>query len=232
MISVIVIALNEERVIKQTLVQLLALRDEADIEILLVDGGSTDRTVEIGSRYVTVVQGTKGRAQQLNRGAVEAKGDILFFVHADMFVPRGAIAAIKSCIDSGCEGGGFSNQFDRYNRRIKLLGRILNLRLFGREHTQKKGLFFGDNGIFVSRTAYVALGGFNCIPIMEDYDFSWRLRRRGRVGWIRNPILTVSSRRHEKEGFLRTRLQWIAIKVLYRFGVPPIYLARLYPDSR
>lgn len=232
MISLIVISLNEEGVIESTLKQLLSLKHEAAIELLLVDGGSSDRTVEIGSRYATVIHSERGRAKQLNCGATRAKGDILFFVHSDMFVPFGALSAINACIEQGYEGGGFSNQFDRHNRRIKTLGRLLNLRLFGSEHTQRRKLFFGDNGIFVRRDIFEMLGGFKSIPIMEDYDFALRLRGRGRVTWISKPVLTVSSRRHEKEGFLKTRAQWIAIKLLYRLGVSPFYLTRLYPDSR
>ena len=169
---------------------------------------------------------------QLNAGARQARGDILFFVHADMVVPRGALRIIKEKLTwEGYDGGGFSNEFSEHNRRIKSLGRTLNLRVRDNDHAANT-IFFGDNGIFVKHNVFDALGGFRPLPIMEDYDFSARMRRRFRVVRIENPRLVVSPRRHVKSGFVRTRLQWVIIKRLYKLGVSPSLLAKWYGDVR
>ncbi len=93
-------------------------------------------------------------------------------------------------------------------------------------------IFFGDNGIFVKRTVFEALGGFKTIPIMEDYDFSKRLQEQFSVVRIGAPRLVVSPRRHVEAGFIKTRMQWILIKRLYQVGVSPHVLARWYRDVR
>lgn len=231
-ISVIVPTLDEEVLIERTLCGILARRDEAKLEVIVADGGSRDHTVAVAERYARVVCADRGRARQLNGAAREATGEILFFVHADMELPPGAIAEVRQkVLVEGYDGGGFSNVFSRHNTRIKRLGRLLNLRLLDNDHARNT-IFFGDNGIFVRRRVFDALGGFLEIPIMEDYDFSTRLRRRYRSVRILSPRLIVSARRYEGAGFVRTRLQWIVISALYRLGCPPRLLARLYRDVR
>jgi len=231
-ISVIVPTLDEEAFIERTLRGILARRDEATLEVIVADGGSRDQTIAIAERHAKVVRAERGRAWQLNRAAREATGEILFFVHADMDLPPGAIAEIRRKVFiEGFDGGGFSNVFSRHNTRIKRLGRILNLRLRDNDH-QGNTVFFGDNGIFVRRRVFDALGGFLEIRIMEDYDFSTRLRRGYRSVRILSPRLVVSPRRHERAGFLLTRLQWMIIGALYRLGCPPHLLSRLYGDDR
>lgn len=231
-ISVIVPTLDEETAIEHTLRGILARRDEADVEVIVADGGSRDRTVAIAQRYARVVHADRGRARQLNGAAREATGKILFFVHADMELPSGAIAAVRQKVQlEGYDGGGFSNVFARHNAQIKRLGRVLNLRLRDNDH-DRNTVFFGDNGIFVRRDVFDALGGFRDIPIMEDYDFSTRLRSHHRAVRIQSPPLVVSARRHERAGFVRTRLRWIVVKQLYLLGCPPRLLARLYRDVR
>lgn len=231
-ISVIVPALDEEKLIEQTLCGILERRGEAKLEVIVADGGSRDRTVAVAERYAKVVKTGRGRAQQLNGAAREATGEILFFVHADMELPPGAIAAVRRTIlVEGYHGGGFSNVFSRHNARIKRLGRVLGLRIRDNDHASNT-IFFGDNGIFVRRAAFNACGGFHDMPIMEDYDFSTRLRRRHRSVRILSPRLVVSPRRHEGVGFLRTRLQWIIIHLLFQLGCPPRLLARMYRDVR
>ncbi len=231
-ISVVVPTLDEGSVIEPTLRTILERRAEADIEVIVADGGSHDRTIAIAERFGRVVSAERGKARQLNAGARAAAGDVLFFVHADMEIPPGALAELRRVIEQeGYDGGGFSNVFARHNDRIKQLGRVMNLRLRDNDHARNT-VFFGDNGIFVRRAVFEALGGFKDIPIMEDYEFSTRLRSRYRVIRIQSPRLVVSPRRHERAGFVRTRLQWILVKRLFMLGVPPRLLARLYRDVR
>ena len=232
MISIIIPTYNEKSSIEKTLVQLNALDCVCDKEILVVDGGSSDNTIFIALKYARVVSSIKGKANQLNEGAKMSKGDILFFVHADMFVPNEGLNAIVSQIEEGYNGGGFANIFDTHNEKIKQLGTLMNLRFFSKKEQADRNIFYGDNGIFVQKEVFLALNGFKKIPIMEDYDFSFRMRKYFKVKQIKDVKLILSSRRHLEAGFFKTRFQWIMIKKLYLLGVSPHLLDRWYRDVR
>jgi rSAM/selenodomain-associated transferase 2 len=232
MISIIIPTYNEESSIEKTLVQLNALHCVCDKEILVVDGGSSDNTIFIALKYARVVSSIKGKANQLNTGVKYSKGRILFFVHADMFVPNESLNAIINQINEGFDGGGFANVFDSHNERIKRFGTIMNLRFFNNKEQADRCIFYGDNGIFVKRKVFQDLGGFKKIPIMEDYDFSYRMRKYFKVKQIKDVKLILSSRRHLEAGFFKTRFQWIVIKKLYILGVSPHLLDSWYRDVR
>lgn len=232
MISIVIPTYNEETVIETTLQNLKELECIAESEIIVADGGSSDKTVSIAKKYASVISSSKGKAIQLNTGARTAIGDILFFVHADMTLPKDALKVIEHKInDEGYSGGGFANVFSSYNEKIKLLGRLLNLRIINREQSDSK-IFYGDNGIFVKKSIFEKLGGFKEIPIMEDYDFSVRLKKEFRAVKIDDPKIIVDSRRHINSGFIKTRVQWITIRKLYKLGVSPFLLAKWYKDVR
>ena len=231
MISVIIPTYNEERYLVRTIESVLRQGDGVAYEIIVGDGGSSDGTVALARHYARVVCCEKGRGAQLNTAAEAATGTIFFFLHAHVALPPGALAMIERKIGEGYDGGGFSNVFSEHNGRIKRLGRVLNVRFRDNDHAGNT-IFFGDNGIFVRRAVFEALGGFKTIPIMEDYDFSKRLRQQYRVVRIGAPRLIVSPRRHVKAGFVKTRMQWILIKRLYQLGVSPQALARWYRDVR
>jgi len=231
-ISVIIPTYNEAECIGQTLRMLLKLHCKSGYEVIVADGGSQDQTAAIASRYVSVIQSEKGRAKQMNAGANIANGTILFFAHADMTFSETTLQAICDTVNmEGIDGGGFANVFDHHNRRIKRLGRIMNLR-FRKKEQSDRHIFYGDNGIFVRKEAFEKLGGFKEIPIMEDYDFSMRMKSAFKVKLIKEPPLILSARRHLKTGFIKTRLQWILIKKLYLLGVSPVRLDRWYKDVR
>lgn len=231
MISIIIPVFNEAVFIEATLQHLQDL-NEYSVEIIVVDGGSTDETVAIASRYAKIIRSGKGKGLQLNTAAKEAAGEILFFVHADMIVPVGALAAIhKHILIDGFDGGAFINIFSDYNNRIKSLGRIMNLRIRKREQSDRC-IFYGDNGIFVRKRVFYQLKGFKEIPIMEDYDFSVRMKKSFKVGVIKEPKLILHPRRHVKDGFIRTRMKWILIKKLYLLGISPQKLEKWYGDIR
>ena len=228
MISIIIPVINEAGFIENMLQSLLMLRDEANFEILIADGGSSDATIQIASQHARIVKSPAGRAIQQNTAARQASGDIFFFAQAHMTIPKGTLRTIQKTITrDNYDGGGFSNLFSGHNEKIKRLGRILNFRFFDNDHGENT-IFFGDNGIFVRKTVFEAMGGFREIPIMEDYDFSQRLRENYRVKRILQPRLLISPRRHLENGFLKTRLQWILIKKLYLLGVSPERLNRWY----
>ena len=232
MISIIVPTYNEESIVETTLRGIQDRTDEAECEIIVADGKSTDRTAEVSRSWAKVIISERSRSQQLNAGAAAANGHILFFLHADATLPCGALRAIGEKINyDGYDGGGFSNIFSSHNDKIKRLGRLMNLRVRDNDRMNNT-LFFGDNGIFVKKSVFEALRGFREMPIMEDYDFSDRMRKQFRVVRIMQPRLIVSPRRHLKAGFVKTRLQWILIRKLYLLGVRPKLLARLYPDER
>jgi len=232
MISIIIPTYSEEAVLEKTLIQLMRLKSESDLEIIISDGGSHDGTIDIANRYAQVIKAEKGKAKQLNAGAKRASGDILFFVHADMHVPAGAMRKIEQEIyKNDFDGGGFLNVFDRHNQKIKKLGRILHLGLSNKSQAERK-IFYGDNGIFVRKNVFKELGGFKELPIMEDYDFSKRLLARYKVCLIKAPKLVLDARRHIKDGFLKTRLKWMLIKRLYLLGLSPTKLNHWYNDIR
>ena len=232
MISVIIPTYNEDDSIEQALQSLLCLKCRSGYEVIVADGDSKDHTVPIASKYASVIKSDKGKAKQMNAGANVAKGNIFFFAHADMAFPETTLQAIDNVINlEGYDGGGFSNVFDQYNKRIKRLGRIMNMRFRNKEQSDRN-IFYGDNGIFVRKEAFDELGGFKEIPIMEDYDFSMRMRSKYRVKLIEEPPLVVSARRHIQSGFIKTRLQWIVIKKLYLMGVSAETLVQWYKDVR
>ncbi|MFN2440156.1 MAG: TIGR04283 family arsenosugar biosynthesis glycosyltransferase [Chitinophagaceae bacterium] len=232
MISIIIPTYNEEGLIQKTLARLNELRSEADFEIIVSDGCSNDKTVELIHGLTKVIRSNKGKGKQLNAGAEHAKGDILFFVHADMYVPNGALKIINGAIhEDGFDGGGFLNIFNIHHNKIKILGRIMHLGLSKKGQAERK-IFYGDNGIFVRREIFEQMGGFKEISIMEDYDFSMRMRSQFKVCLIAEPKLVVDARRHIKDGFLKTRLKWMVIKWLYLLGFSPNKLNELYDDIR
>ena len=232
MISIIILTYNEAACIEKTLQNLKQLKCQMPVEILLADGGSTDATVEIAKKYARIVKTEKGKARQINAAAAAAKGKVLFFIHADMELHDNTLEAICHQIEEGFDGGGFANIFDEHNSKIKQFGTLLNFRFLKNQEQSDRNIFYGDNGIFVKKAIFEKLGGFKDLPIMEDFDFSVRMRSMFKVRKIREPKLVVSARRHIKSGFLKTRLQWIIIKKLYLLGVSPQRLAKWYKDVR
>src|SRR5258708_6388838 len=170
LISVIIPTLNEEVNLPVTLRQ---LADRPDVELIVVDGGSTDRTVEIAQQFTPYVFVTHaGRARQMNEGARHATGDILLFLHADTFLLPGALDEIqRRIITVGAVGGAFDLGIDSPRKFSRLVARMASQR------SRVLRLPYGDQGIFVWRQVFEALGGFPEIPIMEDIAFARRLRR-------------------------------------------------------
>ncbi len=233
MISVIIVAYNEEEHIKSIITTLKKQHYSGDYEIILADGNSTDKTVLLAEQEsISVVICRKGKACQMNDAAKVAHGDVLFFVHADMKLANNTLSAIQNKMSLGYDGGGFANIFDTHNDKIKKLGTWMNFRFFSKKEQSDKGIFYGDNGIFVKHEVFNTLTGFKEIPIMEDFDFSKRMRQDFKIIKIKEPPIVLSSRRHIKAGFYKTRFQWVAIKKLYLWGVSPKLLNKWYGDIR
>ena len=221
MISVIVLTLDEEVHLPACL---LALADQAPHELIVVDGGSVDRTVEIASAAgARVILSERGRAPQANRGAAAAAGDVLLFVHADTRLAPGALALIEQTLaaDPGIVGGSFTMRFDDRRTPYPLFAVLSDL------HHRLSSSLYGDRGIFVRRRAFMALGGFRPLPFMEDYEFGRRLRRRGRIRILRRPVMT-SAREFRRQGSLILGAKVWACLLAYRLGVAPERLRRFY----
>jgi len=222
MISVIVPTLNEEAALPRLLAGLAG--ETPAPEIIVVDGGSDDATRRLARRTgARVVRAPPGRGRQLAVGAELASGDVLLFLHADSVFPRGGLRRIEESLagDPVLVGGNFRLVFD-------------GERPFSRWLTgfyawfRKRGLYYGDSGIFVRAEVYRALGGFRPIALMEDYDFTRRLERAGPTCCILEPPLVASSRRFENRHPVAIFLGWLEIHALYHLGLPDRLLARHY----
>lgn len=214
-------ALNEEDTLRRNLPAALAVADE----VVVVDGGSTDRTPEVAREVgARVVTGPPGRGGQLNQGAAAATADVLVFLHADTTLPPGGAAAIRQAVARGAAGGAFLVRFDS-GGIMRLGSRLVNLR------TRLTRLPLGDQAQFATRETFDRLGGFKDWPILEDLDFALRLRRTGRLALIEDEV-TTGARRFRSQGVLRTvATNWL-IWFLFLLGVSPHRLARLYRHIR
>ena len=223
-ISIVIPVLNEEKSIAETVAALMPLNPH---ELIIVDGGSSDRTHEICSRLdVTVLSSPRGRGLQMNHGARQATGDVLLFLHADTRLPGSSIDDIRGALrNPQCVGGRFDVQLDGVHWMLGVIGAMISMR------SRMSRVATGDQGIFVRRGIFAELGGYPDIPLMEDVAFSRALKRRGAVACLRSRVIT-SARRWEKQGIWRTILRMWLLKLLYLVGVSPVRLKRYYGDAR
>ncbi|PYJ22584.1 MAG: hypothetical protein DME99_05010 [Verrucomicrobia bacterium] len=218
--SIIVPVFNEAPLMRPFLQHLRERAPEA--EIIVADGGSTDGTDRFANGLCDrLVEGGRGRAMQMNAGARVAHGDIFWFVHVDAEVPPGCLDEIRRIMNNPKVAGGFfrirlprgwvyriTDSFAHY------AGLLLRMRC-------------GDHGIFCRRTAFIDIGGFPEVPLMEDVEFFRRLRGSGRVMHSQRRIL-VNPRRYEAIGRVRLTFAYGLIATLYTFGVPLSMLASIY----
>jgi rSAM/selenodomain-associated transferase 2 len=223
-ISVILPILNEEKIIAGTLA---TVRPLGPHELIVVDGGSSDRTGEICAEFgATVLTSPRGRALQMNHGARSATGEVLLFLHADTRLPASAFDDIGSALkDPRVAGGRFDIKLDGDGLLLRIVGSLISLR------SRISRVATGDQAIFVRRSIFEQIGGYSEIPLMEDIAFSRALKRAGRVACLKSRVIT-SARRWEREGVWRTIVKMWMLKSLYLFGVSPLRLKRFYGDGR
>lgn len=225
-LSVIIPVLNEERNI-ETLIDYI-YQEEVRAEIIVSDGKSTDNTVEIAkSKGAVVISGKSGRGAQLNRGAEAASASILLFLHADSRLEKGALSKMLEQMNQYKDlvGGCFKLKISSQNLLLKFISWSSNLR------AKYLNLIFGDQGIFVRRDVFDELGGFPDIELMEDWEFSKKMAKKGKLLYVDKKIYT-SARRWENHGVLKTIILMHKIKILYKLGISPSKLKEIYRDAR
>ena len=220
-ISVIIPALNEEKAIGATLADLR--ENHFPDEILVVDGGSADRTQEIAVSLARVISAPKGRASQLNAGARAAAGDIFLFLHADTRLPPGGLDAVRGLISKGwAKAGRFRLRFDADDFLLKLFA----------FHTRFPFFSYGDQAFFVTRDLFEEMKGFSEEAPFEDIEFYKRLSKITRPQIIKMPVIT-SARRFLKIGRLRQKWINLVLVALYYFGIDVMPLKKkVYQDMR
>jgi rSAM/selenodomain-associated transferase 2 len=221
-LSIIIPTLNEAAHIQATLRPLQALR-QRKVEIILVDGGSSDGTGELAIPLVDrVMHSPPGRAAQMNAGAYASRGDALLFLHADSRLPDKADLLIATALTfPQVQWGRFDVAIDGSHFMLPVIAWFMNRR------SRLTGIATGDQGIFIRRAAFQASGGFPAQPLMEDVEFSKRMRKRSAPAFIAARI-TTSGRRWEQHGVWRTiglmwRLRW-----QYARGTPAAEIHRAY----
>lgn len=225
-ISVIIPTLHEEKTLPGTLAR---LRHPAFSEVLVVDGGSRDRTladVALANPLTRIMNAPTGRARQMNAGAAVSKGELLLFLHADTLLPTTAAQDItRAMADTRIAGGRFDARLVPDRGLLWVVGRMMSWR------SRLTGIATGDQAIFVRRKVFEDLGGFPDIPIMEDIAFSLRLKQAGRVAALHSCVMT-SGRRWERHGAIRTIVLMWWLRLLFYLGVSPARLTRMYDDAR
>jgi rSAM/selenodomain-associated transferase 2 len=224
--SIIMPILNEEVILAYQLDRLVQQCARQDYELLLVDGGSTDRTVEIAQQYGQVLKASRGRARQMNAGAAVASGDVLLFLHADTELPDNVFLIIEKALAAPeVVAGAFRLCFNCERLAYKMVAFITNLR------SQTFTVFTGDQAYFMRKTSFQEVGGYPDQPLMEDLEIIVRLRKIGTVLLVPHYVKT-SARRHEKVGLFRSVLFMWYLRTLYKFGVSPGRLQLMYGNVR
>lgn len=216
-LAVVVAARNEAHRIAAVLRHYRALMPEA--ELIVADGASRDATMREALPYARVVTGKGSLGANQNLAAAVATADILLFVHADTYLADVGIIQ-RTMADTGVVGGAYRLRFDDGARVYRMMAKRADRRSLA-------GAYTGDQGIFVRRAVFEKLGGFPTWPLMEDVAFSERLREVGRVVLL-DAVAITSTRRHKAQGPYRLIARVMLIRLLYRFGASPVFLARLW----
>ena len=227
-ISIIIPVLNEAKNIQDTLVLIQNHIKSSDIEIIVVDGGSTDRTVSIAKELGVIVidSPARGRANQMNAGAAMATGDILLFLHADTRLPKNYAQLINNTLmQPNAIAGAFELAIDSPEKSLRLIEALVKLR------SHFWSLPYGDQALFMKRSTFNNLGGFPNLAIMEDFALVKQLKNHGKIA-IAPAAVTTSSRRWDKLGVWRTTLINQLIIIGYYFGISPDKLRKFYSSQR
>lgn len=225
MISIITPVFNEEKNIKPFISHIMML--EGDFDLIMVDGGSSDHTVEeIQNRIdsfnhrLTLLVSERGRAIQMNKGAKKAQGDILLFLHVDCVLTKDALTMLeKVTYDINVAGGGFKQAFSNPDFFLKFQSKFGNIRA---GITQ---VFYGDYGIFLKKAVFRKIGGYDNIPFLEDVEICRKAKRYGRLLQVDRRIVT-SPRRYFKKGRVRLTFVFLLANLFSNIRWYPIFLRK------
>lgn len=219
-VSVIIPALNEAGAIGATLRQIPRTEE---VEVIVVDGGSSDHTRAIARACgARVIHASGGRAHQMNAGAAVARGEILLFLHADTRLPADFVRVVRKTLSrTGVIAGVFRLRIGSPQWRLRIVEALANFR------SRYLCAPYGDQALFLRSRHFRAAAGFAKLPIMEDFEFVRRIARWGRIAIAPAAVIT-SARRWERLGILRTTVVNQAIIVAYLLGVSPARLAVWY----
>jgi rSAM/selenodomain-associated transferase 2 len=225
-LSIVIPTLDEASGIRAALERLQPLH-AAGHEIIVVDGGSSDQTLALAAPLVDrVLAAARGRASQMNAGAAAARGDWLLFLHADTRLPENARRLFEDrIIASGRQWGRFDVAIEGSHWLLPLVARLMNLR------SRLTGIATGDQAIFVRREAFLAVGGFPALALMEDVALSRALKARSPPLCLSERVVT-SGRRWESRGVVRTIVLMWWLRLRYLLGASPERLARIYDAGR
>ena len=226
LISIIIPVFNEESIIENTLKQFL---DCSNLEVIVVDGGSKDKTREIVNKISLVNKQIKliishklGRANQMNCGAAVAKGDPILFLHADTVLPPNFQQIIHNILEKKkIIIGAFKLKINGQEKSLRLIETMVNLR------SRILSLPYGDQGFFMTKDNFNLLGGFTDLQIMEDFDFIQRSKLYGKIA-ISNSMVVTSARRWQKIGVMKTTIINQLIIIGYFLGISPQKLRKFY----
>lgn len=220
-LSIVVPVLNEAPRIHPQLQQLQALR-RLHVEVIVVDGGSTDATVQAATPLADrVLSAPRGRARQMNAGAAASSGEVLLFLHADTVLPPNAVTAVMAAMNTGARWGRFDVRIDGRHPLLRVVERMMNWR------SRLTGIATGDQAIFVHRELFKRIGGFPELPLMEDVRLSALLKRQAPPACLAD-VVTTSGRRWQKHGVLRTIVLMWWLRAAFFYGADPARLARQY----
>jgi len=222
MISIIIPTYNEAEQIAQTILKTHKANDGHQIEIIVADGGSTDETVSIAEECgaTTLISDQKGRAAQMNKVASVAKGDVLYFLHADSIPPKNFTGSILNAVNKNFSSGCFRLSFDHSHWFLKANCWFTRFDV--------NAVRFGDQSLFVTKDVFQKIGGFNeSLLMMEDQEIIHRIKKHGRFK-VMNGIVTTSARKYLDNGIYRMQAIFYRIWLLYYLGFSQKYLLKLH----
>ncbi|MGF1541238.1 MAG: TIGR04283 family arsenosugar biosynthesis glycosyltransferase [Pleurocapsa sp.] len=226
LISIIIPVLNEAAIIESTLER---LTENPHVEIIVVDGGSSDRTVDLAQQMTgvtVIIVANLGRAAQMNAGAAMARGKYLLFLHVDTRLPVNYSELVReTLIQPEVIAGAFELGIDSQAKSLRLVEFFVKMR------SHLCSLPYGDQAIFLTKKVFVEIGGFPDLPIMEDFELIQRLKSQGKIAIAPAKIIT-SPRRWQKLGVWRTTLINQLVIFGYYLGISPVKLKNFYRGSQ
>jgi rSAM/selenodomain-associated transferase 2 len=223
--SIIIPVLHESELINTQLETLKQIEIDEPFEIIVVDGSPTQDTLRmISDRNVKIYYSPQGRGCQMNEGAAHATGDILVFLHVDTVLPTNALVLIQKYLQNQqLVGGAFALRIQSQNPFLSMMAAFSTLR------SQMTRAPYGDQVIFLRKSYFDAIGGYQDIPLMEDVELMRCIKKKkGEIIILPTPVIT-SDRRWNQEGLFYTAIRDTIIIFLYWCGMPAEKLAKFYP---